>query len=76
MLSTLKVADLVTELGNVVSGQHDLATALNQLRQDGSFRVIGDLPVLPFLQLLGIGGQQDGVVNGAVNEVPVSPTGN
>jgi len=76
MLSTLKVADLVTELGNVVSGQHDLVTALHQLRQDGSFRVIGDLPVLPFLQLLGIGGQQDGVVNGAVNEVPVSPTGN
>jgi uncharacterized membrane protein YqiK len=76
MLSTLKVADLVTELGNVVSGQSDLVTALHQLRQDGSFRVIGDLPVLPFLQLLGIGGQQDGVVNGAVNEVPVSPTGN
>ncbi len=76
MLSTLKVADLVTELGNVVSGQSDLVTALHQLRQDGSFRVIGDLPVLPFLQMLGIGGEQDGVVNGAVNEVPVSTTGN
>ena len=74
MLSTLKVADLVTELGNVVSGQSDLVTALHQLRQDGSFRVIGDLPVLPFLQLLGIGSEQDGVVNGAVNEVPVSTT--
>ena len=74
MLSTLKVADLVTELGNVVSGQSDLVTALHQLRQDGSFRVIGDLPVLPFLQVLGIGSEQDGVVNGAVNEVPVSTT--
>lgn len=76
MLSTLKVADLVTELGNVVSGQHDLVTALHQLRQDGSFRVIGDLPVLPFLQMLGISSQQGGVVNGAVNEVPASSTGN
>jgi uncharacterized membrane protein YqiK len=68
MLSTLKVADLVTELGNVVSGQRDLVTALHQLRQDGSFRVIGDLPVLPFLQLLGIGDNPNGEVDVPVNE--------
>lgn len=74
MLSTLKVADLVTELGNVVSGQSDLVTALHQLRQDGNFRVIGDLPVLPFLQMLGIGAKPNGEVDAPTQDVQVGST--
>lgn len=54
MYSSLKIADVVDRLGSVVSGQEDLVTALNQLKQDTSFRAVGDLPVGPLLALLGV----------------------
>ena len=55
MFSTLKVVDVVERLGSVISGQEDLVTALNHLKQDASFRVVGDLPIAPIIKLLGIG---------------------
>ncbi|MEZ4731339.1 MAG: hypothetical protein R3E79_29825 [Caldilineaceae bacterium] len=70
VLSSLKVADLLSELDNVVSGRSDLVTALHQLRNDGSFRVIGDLPVMPLLQSLGIGGNHEVDAGVAVNGTP------
>ena len=54
IFSSLKVSDLVERLIQVVSGKEDLAASLDQLRQDASFRVVGDLPVAPILNLLGI----------------------
>ena len=54
LFASLKVADVVERLGPVVAGQQDLASALEALRNDGNFRVVGDLPVGPLLKLLGI----------------------
>lgn len=54
MYSSLKVADLMDRLAPVVAGEEELVTALNSLREDTNFRVIGDLPLTPFLKLLGI----------------------
>lgn len=54
VMSTLKVADIVERLGPVVSGQENLVKALDNLRQDANFRVLGDLPIKPLLGLLGL----------------------
>ncbi len=54
MFSSLRIADLVERLVPVVAGQEDLTAALNQLREDATFRVVGDLPVMPLLKLLGV----------------------
>lgn len=54
VFSSLKVSDLVERLGPVVAGQQDLVSALDQLRRDASFRVVGDLPLGPILQVLGL----------------------
>lgn len=67
VLSSLKVADLLSELDNVISGRSDLVSALHQLRNDGSFRVIGDLPVMPLLQSLGIGGNPEAETSAPAN---------
>lgn len=54
VFSALKVADVVERLVPVVAGEGDLSSALDGLRQDANFRVIGDLPVGPLLQMLGV----------------------
>ncbi len=68
ILSSLKVTDLVNELDNVVAGRSDLATSLQAIRQDANFRVIGDLPVMPLLGLLGIGAMNESNTPGQANE--------
>jgi hypothetical protein len=59
VLSGLRVADVVERLGPVVSGQENLVTALNQLKEDATFRVIGDLPLNGLLKMIGLG-QENG----------------
>lgn len=54
MLSSLTVSDVVDRLGPVVEGKSDLVTAVNNIRQDASFRVIGDLPIKPILGMFGL----------------------
>lgn len=68
MLSSLKVTDLVDRLAPVVAGEEKLATALSQIQQDASFRVIGDMPISPVLNLLGI---DSGETDAAVEEIVV-----
>jgi len=53
MFSSLKVADLVERLEPVVAGREDLAGALNGIKQDASFRMVGDIPIKPILGVLG-----------------------
>lgn len=69
MLSSLKVADVVERLGPVVAGEESLAQALNSLKANASFRVIGDMPVSPLLRLLGL--EQKGPVS-VVEDVPIT----
>jgi hypothetical protein len=71
MLSSLKVADVVERLSPVVAGEESLAKALNSLKADASFRVIGDMPVSPLLRLLGLG-QSEAVEEIAITEVEES----
>lgn len=59
ILSGLRVADVVERLGPVVSGQENLVTALNQIKEDATFRVIGDLPLNGLLKMIGLG-QENG----------------
>lgn len=70
MFSSLRVADLMERLAPVVAGQEDLLTALNHIREDAAFRVVGDLPVMPVLKLLGI----KAPVADAVNVTPARQT--
>jgi hypothetical protein len=53
MFSSLKVADLVERLEPVVAGREDLASALNGIKQDANFRMVGDIPIKPLLGVLG-----------------------
>jgi hypothetical protein len=53
MFSSLKVADLVERLEPVVAGREDLANALNGIKEDASFRMVGDIPIKPLLGVLG-----------------------
>ncbi len=54
VFASLTVADLVERLSAVANGDSDLSAALNGLRQDSNFRVVGNLPVVELLgQLLG-----------------------
>ena len=66
--SSLKIADVVDKLGPVVSGEQDLVTALNHLKQDASFRIVGDMPVGPLMRLLGVGPEEDDGAETAVIE--------
>ena len=43
----------------MVSGQENLVTALNQIKEDATFRVIGDLPLSGLLKMIGVG-QENG----------------
>ena len=54
MFTSLKVVDLLDRLTPVVAGREDLLTALNKLKEDAGFRVVGDIPVVPLLRLFGI----------------------
>ena len=54
VLSSLKVADIIERLGPVVAGQENLVSALNNIKEDASFRVIGDMPISPILRVLGL----------------------
>ena len=67
VLSSLKVADIVERLGPVVAGQENLVTALNNIKEDASFRVIGDMPISPILRVLGL----DNGKTEAVEEIEV-----
>jgi hypothetical protein len=53
MFSSLKVADLVERLEPVVAGREDLSTALSNIKEDASFRMVGDIPIKPLLGVLG-----------------------
>jgi hypothetical protein len=54
ILAGMNVADLVEEAGKVFSGEVELTEALENLRADTSFRVLGNLPVIPLLRSLGL----------------------
>ncbi len=54
MFTSLRVMDLLDRLTPVVAGHEDLVSALDNLREDANFRVVGDVPVVPLLRLLGI----------------------
>ena len=70
VFSSLKVTDVVERLGTVVAGQEDMVTALDNLRKDASFRMVGDMPIGPILNLLGIGGADED--DTAVEEITAS----
>ena len=53
MFSSLKVADLVERLEPVVAGREDLSSALNGIKEDASFRMVGDIPIKSLLGVLG-----------------------
>ncbi|MEM7333468.1 MAG: SPFH domain-containing protein [Chloroflexota bacterium] len=68
VFSSLKVTDVVDKLGTVVAGQDDLVTALDNIRKDASFRMVGDMPIGPILKMLGLGSGGDDT---AVEEITV-----
>jgi hypothetical protein len=53
MFSSLRVSDLVERLEPVVAGREDLSSALNGIKEDASFRMVGDIPIKPLLGVLG-----------------------
>lgn len=71
LLSSMKIRDIVERLGALVAGEEDLVTSLNTLKDDTGFRVVGDLPVGPFLQMLGLAPKQDKDDLETVTEIPV-----
>ncbi|MBT3314464.1 MAG: hypothetical protein HN390_07600 [Anaerolineae bacterium] len=74
VFSSLKIADLVERLEPVIAGREDLAAALGNIRDDASFRMVGDLPVKPLLGWLGMNmddkeeGDNDDIVAGSIGE--------
>lgn len=54
MFASMRLVDLFERLAPVIEGQEDLVTAVNHVRDDASFRMVGDLPVAPLLRLIGI----------------------
>ncbi|OQY44353.1 MAG: hypothetical protein B6242_12945 [Anaerolineaceae bacterium 4572_78] len=59
VMSTLRMTDLLERLASVVSGQENLVNALNSLRKDTNFRMIGDMPVKPLLDMLDFHSSDD-----------------
>jgi hypothetical protein len=53
----------------MVAGEEDLVTALNTLKNDATFRMVGDMPVGPVLNMLGVGGNGNG--EGVETDEPV-----
>ncbi len=58
MFSSMRIADLVDRLGPVVAGEGPLVDALAGLKADAQFRMVGDLPLAPFLHVLGFDPQE------------------
>lgn len=58
-------------LGGVIGGDESVAEALTQLKQDASFRVVGDLPVGPVMEMLGL--NVDGGEETAVEDIAILP---
>jgi hypothetical protein len=54
ILSTLTVAQLVERLTPVAQGKENLMSALNGIKNDATFRIIGDVPVQSILAKLGL----------------------
>lgn len=54
ILAGMNVADLVEEAEKLFRGEVDLTEALENLRADSSFRILGNLPVMPLLRSLGL----------------------
>ncbi len=54
VFSSLKIKDVVERLSSVVGGQEDLVTALNNIKQDATFRIVGDFPIGPLMSMLGL----------------------
>jgi hypothetical protein len=73
ILSGLRVADVVERLGPVVTGQENMVTALNQIKEDATFRVIGDLPLNGLLKMIGLGQESSGLL--PVAEIAVEDGG-
>ncbi len=72
MFSSLKVVDLLDRLMPVIAGREDLVTAVNNIKDDANFRVVGDIPVVPLLRLLGIPSEFHSVSEtGAMDLVPL-----
>ncbi|KAA3664614.1 MAG: hypothetical protein DWQ04_04835 [Chloroflexi bacterium] len=71
MFSSLKIKDVVERLGGVIGGDESVAEALTQLKQDASFRVVGDLPVGPVMEMLGL--NVDGGEETAVEDIAILP---
>ncbi len=53
MVASLTVSDFLNELGTVASGETSVLEAVENIRQAGAFRVLGDIPVGQILQPLG-----------------------
>lgn len=64
----LTLADLSERLMPVVAGEQDVVSALNQIREDASFRVIGNLPVNSILSFLGVGHKTPALIE----DVPIA----
>jgi hypothetical protein len=73
LFSSLKVVDLVERLDPVIAGQEELSTALNNIKEDASFRMVGDLPLKPFLQFFGVLKNSDTDVDDAVLTMDEEP---
>jgi len=59
----------VERLGAMVTGEEDLVTALNTLKGDAAFRMVGDMPIGSVLNMMGIGSNGNG--EGVETEEPV-----
>ena len=53
LLASLTLRDFLDELGNVANGESSVLEAVENIRQAGVFRIIGDVPVEQMIQPLG-----------------------
>jgi uncharacterized membrane protein YqiK len=73
VFSSLKIKDVVERMSGVIGGDESVAEALANLKQDATFRVVGDLPVGPVMEMLGW--SNDGDKSAAVEEIAISTDG-
>ncbi len=66
VFSSLKIKDVVDRLGSVIGGDEDMVTALNNIKQDATFRMVGDFPIGPLMTMLGL-------KETAVSDTPAAP---
>ncbi len=67
----MKIGDVIERLGAIIGGEEDLIRALNTLKDDTAFRVIGDLPVGPLLNMLGLTNNKANNEMEIVTDIPV-----